>query len=48
MENAKIEAGRVTVGIVVISPHICCLLNSEEGKNNAFMCFDQTESTRNS
>ena len=25
----------VTVGIAVISPHICCLLNTEEGKNNA-------------
>ena len=25
----------VTVGIVVISPHTCCLLNTEEGKNNA-------------
>ena len=24
----------VTVGIVVILPHICCLLNTEEGKNN--------------
>ena len=24
----------VTVGIVLISPHICCLLNTEEGKNN--------------
>ena len=25
----------VTVGIAVISPHICCLLNTQEGKNNA-------------
>ena len=25
----------VTVRIVVISPHICCLLHTEEGKNNA-------------
>ena len=25
----------VTVGIAVISPHICCLLNTEECKNNA-------------
>ena len=44
----------VTVGIAVISPHICCLLNTEEGKNNAilqsmcFITFNRTESTRNS
>ena len=25
----------VTAGMAVISPHICCLLNTEEGKNNA-------------
>ena len=25
----------VTIEIVVISPHICCLLNKYEGKNNA-------------
>ena len=25
----------VTAEIAVILPHICCLLNTEEGKNNA-------------
>ena len=38
----------VTVEIAVISPHICCLLNTEEGKIMQFMCFNRTESTRNS
>ena len=30
----------VTVRIAVILPHICCLLNTEEGKNNAIYALE--------
>ena len=34
-EECKSRGEIITVGIAAVSPHICCLLSTEEDKNNA-------------